>query len=90
MKKQHRQALAIWPQASKEHEAQQQAQLKGNEPSARQKRGYVVLYVHRADQAATTIAQDDVDTVKENNFVCLPADRKKPAILVLRKFKTAK
>ncbi len=41
MKKQHRQALAIWLRASKELEAQQQARLKANEPSARQKRGYV-------------------------------------------------
>ncbi len=39
--------------------------------------------------SAATISQDDVDTVKENNFLCLPADRKKPAILVLREFKTA-
>ena len=41
MKQQHRQALAIWLQASKELEAQQQARLKANEPSARQQRGYV-------------------------------------------------
>ncbi|KAL3160733.1 hypothetical protein ABBQ32_010643 [Trebouxia sp. C0010 RCD-2024] len=41
MKQQHRQALAIWLQAFKELEAQQQARLKGNEPSARQQRGYV-------------------------------------------------
>ncbi|KAL3130974.1 hypothetical protein ABBQ38_000297 [Trebouxia sp. C0009 RCD-2024] len=50
MKKQHWQALAIWLRASKELEAQQQAQLKANEPSARQKRGYVdfrdVIRVH--------------------------------------------
>ena len=39
--------------------------------------------------SAATISQDDVDTVKENNFLCLPADKKKPAILVLREFKTA-
>ena len=39
--------------------------------------------------SAATISQDDVDTVQENNFLCLPADRKKPAILVLRDFKTA-
>ncbi|KAL3156267.1 hypothetical protein ABBQ32_012541 [Trebouxia sp. C0010 RCD-2024] len=39
--------------------------------------------------SAATISQDDVDTVKENNFLCLPAYRKKPAILVLREFKTA-
>ena len=41
MKQQHRQALAIWLQASKQLEAQQQARLKANEPSARQQRGYV-------------------------------------------------
>ncbi|KAL3153680.1 hypothetical protein ABBQ32_013280 [Trebouxia sp. C0010 RCD-2024] len=41
MKQQHRRAPAIWLQASKELEAQQQARLKGNEPSARQQRGYV-------------------------------------------------
>ena len=41
MKKQHRQALAIWLRASKELEAQQQARLKANEPCARQQRGYV-------------------------------------------------
>ncbi len=39
--------------------------------------------------ASAAISQDDVDTVKENNFLCLPADRKKPAVLVLREFKTA-
>ena len=39
--------------------------------------------------SAGTISQDDVDMVTENNFLCLPADRKKPAILVLREFKTA-
>ena len=125
MKQQHRQALAIWLQASKELEAQQQARLKANEPSARQQRGYVdfkeVIKVRtslakgsrqrlllafytmipplRCDlnrvallqcpASAATISQDDVDTVKENNFLCLPADRKKPAILVLREFKTA-
>ncbi|KAL3161597.1 hypothetical protein ABBQ32_010457 [Trebouxia sp. C0010 RCD-2024] len=120
-----RQALAIWLRASKELEAQQQARLKANEPSARQQRGYVdfrdVIRVRtslgkgsrqrlllafytmipplRCDlnrvallqcpASAATISQDDVDTVKENNFLCLPADRKKPAILVLREFKTA-
>ena len=125
MKQQHRQALAIWLQASKELEAQQQARLKANEPSARQQRGYVdfkeVIKVRtalakgsrqrlllafytmipplRCDlnrvallqclASAATISQDDVDTVKENNFLCLPADKKKPAILVLREFKTA-
>ena len=125
MKQQHRQALAIWLQASKELEAQQQAQLKANEPSARQQRGYVdfkeVIKVRttlakgsrqrlmlafytmipplRCDlnrvallqcpASAATISQDDVNTVKENNFLCLPADRKKPAILVLREFKIA-
>ena len=41
MEKHHQQALAIW--ASKELEAQQQAQLKGNEPSARQQQGYVAF-----------------------------------------------
>ena len=40
-KPQHRQALAIWLRAFKELEAQQQARLKANEPSARQQRGYV-------------------------------------------------
>ena len=125
MKQQHRQALAIWLQASKELEAQQQARLKANEPSARQQRGYVdfkeVIKVRTAlakgsrqrlllafytmipplrcdlnrvallqcPASAATISQDDVDTVKENNFLCLPTDRKKPAILVLREFKTA-
>ena len=125
MKQQHRQALAIWLQASKELEAQQQARLKANEPSARQQRGYVdfkeVIKVRTAlakgsrqrlllafytmipplrcdlnrvallqcPASAATISQDDVDTVKENNFLCLPADKKKPAILVLREFKTA-
>ena len=124
-KPQHRQALAIWLRASKELEAQQQARLKANEPSARQQRGYVdfreVIKVRTAlakgsrqrlllafytmipplrcdlnrvallqcPASAATISQDDVDTVKENNFLCLPADRKKPAILVLREFKTA-
>ncbi len=39
--------------------------------------------------SAATISQHDVDAVRENNFLCLPADRKKPAILVLREFKTA-
>ena len=125
MKKQHRQALAIWLRASKELEAQQQARLKANEPSARQKRGYVdfrdvirvrtslakgsrqrlllafytMIPPQRCDlhwvallqcpASAATISQDDVDTVKEHNFLCLPANRKKPAILVLREFKTA-
>ncbi|DBB10016.1 TPA: hypothetical protein ACH3X3_001604 [Trebouxia sp. C0006] len=125
MKQQHRQALAIWLQASKELETQQQARLKANEPSARQQRGYVdfkeVIKVRTAlakgsrqrlllafytmipplrcdlnrvallqcPASAATISQDDVDTVKENNFLCLPADKKKPAILVLREFKTA-
>ena len=120
-----RQALAIWLQASKELEAQQQARLKANEPSARQQRGYVDLRdvvrvrtslakgsrqrlllafytmipplrcdlnrvaLLQCPASAATISQDDVDTVKENNFLCLPADRKKPAILVLREFKTA-
>ncbi|KAL3137074.1 hypothetical protein ABBQ32_006658 [Trebouxia sp. C0010 RCD-2024] len=127
LKKQHRQALAIWLRASKELEAQQQARLEGNEPSARQQRGYVqldfkdVIKVHttlakgsrqrllltfctmipplRCDlnrvalllcpASAATISPDEVDAVRENNFLCLPADRKKPAILVLREFKTA-
>jgi len=125
MQQQHRQALAIWLQASKELEAQQQARLKGNEPSARQQRGYVdfkeVIKVRtslakgsrqrlllafytmipplRCDlnrvallqcpATAATTSQDDVDTLKENNFLCLPADRTKPAILVLRELKTA-
>ena len=125
MKPQHRQALAIWLRASKELEAQQQARLKANEPSARQQRGYVdfreVIKVHtglakgsrqrlmlafytmipplrcnlnrvallQCPASAATISQDDVATVKENNFLRLPADRKKPAILVLREFKTA-
>ena len=120
-----RQALAIWLRASKELEAQQQARLKANEPSARQQRGYVDLRdvvrvrtslakgsrqrlllafytmipplrcdlnrvaLLQCPASAATISQDDVDTVKENNFLCLPADRKKPAILVLREFKTA-
>ncbi|DBA71939.1 TPA: hypothetical protein ACH3X2_010692 [Trebouxia sp. C0005] len=120
-----RQALAIWLQASKELEAQQQARLKANEPSARQQRGYAdlkeVIKVRtslakgsrqrlllafytmipplrcnlnrvallQCPASAATISQDDVDTMKENNFLCLPADRKKPAILVLREFKTA-
>ena len=111
VKKQHRQALAIWLLASKELEAQQQARLKLNEPSARQRRGYVdfreVIKVRTAlskgsrqrlllafytmmpplrcdlnrvallqcPASAATISQDDVDTVKENNFLCLPADR---------------
>ena len=119
MKHQHRKALAIWLRASKELEAQQQARLKANEPSARQQRGYVdfreVIKVHtglakgsrqrlmlafytmipllrcnlnrvallQCPASAATISQDDVDTVKENNFLRLPADRKKPAILVL-------
>ena len=39
--------------------------------------------------SAATISPDEVDAVKENNFLCLPADRKKPAILVLTEFKTA-
>ena len=39
--------------------------------------------------SAATISQDDVDAVKEHNFLCLPADKKKSAILVLREFKTA-
>lgn len=39
--------------------------------------------------SAATISQNDVDTVKEKNFLCLPADKKKPAISVLREFKTA-
>ena len=40
--------------------------------------------------SAATISPDEVDAVRENNFLCLPeADRKKPAILVLREFKTA-
>ena len=125
MKQQQRQALAIWLQASKELEAQQQARLKANEPSARQQRGYVdfkeVIKVRTAlakgsrqrlllafytlipplrcdlnqvallqwPTSAATISQDDVDTVKENNFLCLPVDKKKPAIFVLREFKTA-
>ncbi|KAL3157980.1 hypothetical protein ABBQ32_012379 [Trebouxia sp. C0010 RCD-2024] len=126
MKKQHRQALATWLRASNELEAQQQAQLKANKPSARQKRGYVdfrdVIRVStslakgsrqclllafytmipplRCDlnrvallqcpASAATISQDDVDRVKENNFLCLPADRKKPAILLLREFNTVR
>ena len=125
MKQQHRQAPAIWLQASQELKAQQQARLKGNEPSARQQRGYVdfkeVIKVRttlakgsrqrlllafytmipplRCDlnrvallqcpASAPTISPDEVDAVRENNFLCLPADRKKPAILVLRDFKTA-
>ena len=125
VKDQSPQALAIWLRASKELEAQQQARLKANEPSARQQRGYVdfreVIKVRTAlakgsrqrlllafytmipplrcdlnrvallqcPASAATISQDDVDTVKENNFLCLPADIKKPAILVLREFKTA-
>ncbi len=125
VKDRHPQALAIWLRASKELEAQQQARLKANEPSARQKKGYVdfrevikvrtslakgsrqrlLLAFHtmipplRCDlnrvallqcpASAATISQDDVDRVQENNFLCLPADRKKPAILVLREFKTA-
>ena len=36
-----REALAVWLRASKELEAQQQARLKANEPSARQQQGYV-------------------------------------------------
>ena len=124
-KLQHRQALAIWLRASKELEAQQQARLKANEPSARQQRGYVdfrevikvctslakgsrqrlllafytMIPPLRCDlnrvallqcpASAATISQNDMDTVKENNFLCLPVDRKKPAILVLREFKTA-
>ena len=125
VKNQSPQALAIWLRASKELEAQQQARLKANEPSARQQRGYVdfreVIKVRtslakgsrqrlllafytmipplRSDlnrvallqcpASAATISQGDVDTVKENIFLCLPADRKKPAILVLREFKSA-
>ncbi|DBA89228.1 TPA: hypothetical protein ACH3X1_016373 [Trebouxia sp. C0004] len=125
MKQQHRQALAIWLQASKEREAQQQARLKGNEPSARQQRGYIdfkeVIKVRttlakgsrqrlllafytmipplrcnldrvallQCPASAATISPDEVDAVRENNFLCLPAGRKKPAILVLREFKTA-
>lgn len=127
MHSQCRQALAIWLRASKELEAQQQARLKANEPSARQQRGYVdfteVIKVRTAlakgswkrlllalytmipplrcdlnrvallqcPASAATISLDDVDAVRvrENNFLCLPADRKKPAILVLREFKTA-
>ena len=124
-KPQHRQALAIWLRASKELEAQPQARLKANEPSARQQRGYVdfreVIKVRtslakgsrqrlllafytmipplrcnlnrvallQCPASAATISQNDMDTVKENNFLCLPADRKKPAILVLREFTTA-
>ena len=125
MHSQCRQALAIWLRASKELEAQQQARLKANEPSARQQRGYVdfreVIKVRTAlakgsrkrlllafytmipplrcdlyrvallqcPASAVTISPDDVDAVRENNFLCLPADRKKPAILVPREFKTA-
>ena len=125
MNSQCRQALAIWLRASKELEAQQQARLKANEPSARQQQGYVdfreVIKVRtslpkgsrqrlmlafytmnpplqcdlnrvallQCPASAATISQDDVNTVKENNFLCLPADKKKPAILVLREFKTA-
>ena len=37
--------------------------------------------------SAATISPDAVDAVRENNFLCLPADRKKPAILVLRNCK---
>ena len=124
-KDQSPQALAIWLRASKELEAEQQARLKANEPSARQQRGYVnfreVIKVRNAlakgsrqclllafytmipplrcdlnrmallqcPASAANISKDDMDTVKENNFLCLPADRKKPAILVLREFKTA-
>ena len=125
VKQQHRQALAIWLQASKDLEAQQQARLKANEPSARQQRGCVdfreVIKVRnglakgsrqclllafttmipplrcnlnwvallQCPATAATISPDEVDAVRENNFLCLPADRKKPAILVLREFKTA-
>ena len=114
MHSQCRQALAIWLRASKELEAQQQARLKANEPSARQQRGYVdfreVIKVRTAlakgsrkrlllafytmipplrcdlnrvallqcPASAATISPDEVDAV-----------RKKPAILVLREFKTA-
>ena len=125
MKQQHRQALAIWLQASKEVEAQQQARLKGNEPSARQKWVYVdfkeVIKVRttlakgsrqrlllafttmipplscdlnrvaflQCPTTAATISPDEVDAVRENNFFCLPTNRKKLAILVQREFKTA-
>ena len=41
MNSQCRQALAMWLRASKELEAQWQARLKANEPSAIQQRGYV-------------------------------------------------
>ncbi|KAL3144440.1 hypothetical protein ABBQ32_004185 [Trebouxia sp. C0010 RCD-2024] len=33
---------------------------------------------------------DDVDTVKEKNFLCLPADRKKPAIFGVEKVQNCK
>jgi len=125
MNNQCRQALATWLRASKELEAQQRARLKENEPSARQKLGYVdfreVIKVRnsltkgsrkrlllafytmipplrcdlnrvallKCPAFAATISQHDVDAVREHNFLCLPADGKKPAILVLREFKTA-
>ncbi|KAK9815743.1 hypothetical protein WJX72_008804 [[Myrmecia] bisecta] len=37
----HRQALSAWLEASQQLDEQQQARLKSNAPSARQKRGYV-------------------------------------------------
>ena len=108
-----------------ELEAQQQARLKANEPSARQQQGYVDLRdvvrvrtslakgsrqrlilafyttipplrcdlnrvaLLQCPASAATISQDDVNAVKENIFLCLPADKKKPAIFVLRELKIA-
>ncbi len=60
VKDQYPQALAIWLRASKELEAQQQARLKANEPSARQQRGYVEL--QRVDQGTYRSSQGITST----------------------------
>ena len=121
----HRLALSAWLEASQQLDEQQQARLKSNAPSARQKRGYVefaqVVKIRKAlrkgsrerlmlafysmipplrcdlnriavltcPAAAVDLSTALVDRVREDNFVCLPADRKRPAVLVLREFKTA-
>ena len=40
-------------------------------------------------RSAADLTDEQVHRVKESNFVCLPSDKSKPAVLVLREFKTA-
>ncbi len=122
----HKRALGTWLKASKALEDLQQARLKENQPSDRQRRAYVpfqdvilarevlprgsperlmmcmysmiapvrcdynrVLLVQCAKSAAE-LSDEQVQQIRESNFICIPGDAQQPAILVLRAYKTSK